>query len=45
MAEPNEIANGDKAVAPDSKIESAAETKSELPAVESPPLCPAETLS
>jgi hypothetical protein len=34
MAEPNEIADGDKTVAP--------ETKSELPRVESPPLSPAE---
>lgn len=49
MAEPNEIANGDKAVTPDShaasNIESKTETKSELPAVESPPLSPAEKLS
>jgi hypothetical protein len=46
MAEPNEIANGDKAVAQDSSIasniESKSETKAELPAVESPPLSPAE---
>jgi hypothetical protein len=41
MAEPNEIANGDKAVAQESKIE----TASALPIVESPPLSPAEKLS
>ena len=49
MAEPNEIANGDKAAAPDSKveskIESKPETKTDLPVVESPPLSPAEKLS
>jgi hypothetical protein len=45
MAEPNEIANGDKPVAPESKIESKTEAKAELPVVESPPLSPAETLS
>jgi hypothetical protein len=49
MAEPNEIANGDKAAAPESKteskIESKPEAKAELPAVESPPLSPAEKLS
>jgi hypothetical protein len=37
MAEPNEIADGEKTVAP--------ESKSELPNVESPPLSPAEKLS
>jgi hypothetical protein len=42
MAEPNEIASGDKSVAPESKIE---QTKTELPAVASPPLSPAEKLS
>jgi hypothetical protein len=41
MAEPNEIANGDKPVAQESKTEA----KSELPVVESPPLSPAEKLS
>lgn len=41
MAEPNEIANGDKPVAQDSNIQS----KAELPIVESPPLSPAEKLS
>ncbi|HVV79902.1 MAG TPA: hypothetical protein VHD59_09855 [Pseudolabrys sp.] len=45
MAEPNEIANGDKSVAQDSKTETKIETKTELPVVESPPLSPAETLS
>jgi hypothetical protein len=45
MAEPNEIANGDKPVAQDSKTEIKIETKTELPVVESPPLSPAETLS
>jgi hypothetical protein len=49
MAEPNEIANGDKAVAPESKpeskVEAKAESKTELPTVESPPLSPAEKLS
>jgi hypothetical protein len=45
MAEPNEIANGDKPVAQDSKTEIKIETKTELPIVESPPLSPAETLS
>jgi hypothetical protein len=49
MAEPNEIANGDKAAAQESKsepkIESKIEAKTELPTVESPPLSPAEKLS
>jgi hypothetical protein len=45
MAEPNEIANGDKAVAQESNTESKIETKAELPSVESPPLSPAEKLS
>lgn len=44
MAEPNDIANGDKA-ATQSKIESKIEATSELPTVESPPLSPAEKLS
>jgi hypothetical protein len=48
MAEPNDIANGDKAAAQeskqDSKPESKTETKAELPTVESPPLSPAEKL-
>lgn len=44
MAEPNEIANGDKAATPESKIESKTESKAELPTVESPPLSPAEKL-
>jgi hypothetical protein len=44
MAEPNEIANGDKAAAQDSKPESKIEPKAELPTVESPPLSPAEKL-
>jgi hypothetical protein len=45
MAEPNDIANGDKAVTPESKVESKTETKVDLPTVESPPLSPAEKLS
>ena len=48
MAEPNEIANGDKAAAQESKTvsstDSKIESKSELPTVESPPLSPAEKL-
>ena len=49
MAEPNDIANGDKAVTPESNIESRIEAKTEskpeLPTVDSPPLSPAEKLS
>jgi hypothetical protein len=53
MAEPNEIANGDKPVSQESKqesqqeskVESRIEPKAELPNVESPPLSPGEKLS